>query len=66
MTPEETMTYYVDAIEEWRKDVEIESFIFAGYSFGGYIVAHYAELFPSRTSELILLSFAGISKLTEE
>jgi abhydrolase domain-containing protein 5 len=41
MTREETINYYIDAIEEWRKTVGIEAFVLAGHSFGGYISAAY-------------------------
>lgn len=37
----EAKDYFVDAIEKWRKEVGVNSFILAGHSFGAYIAALY-------------------------
>lgn len=66
MSTEETKHYFVDAIEEWRKTVGIESFVLAGHSFGAYISALYYEKYPSRIQHLVLLSPAGAGKLSQE
>lgn len=66
MTPEQTGIYYIDAIEEWRKAVGIESFILAGHSFGGYIGSLYLEKYPDRVKQIIFLSAAGSGKISAE
>jgi pimeloyl-ACP methyl ester carboxylesterase len=66
MTSEEVSNYYVDAIEEWRKQVGISSFVLAGHSFGGYISTLYFERYADRVDHLMLLSPAGTARFTDE
>lgn len=39
---------FVDAIEEWRKEVQLERFNLMGHSMGGFLATSYAIRFPSR------------------
>ena len=62
-TTEDTIDYFVESIEEWRKSVGLESFYMSGHSFGGYMVTWYALKYPHRVKKMMLLSPAGISRI---
>ncbi|OQR98972.1 serine protease family S33 [Achlya hypogyna] len=59
-TYEEADAFFVDAIERWRKEVQLEQFVLAGHSMGGIFVTHYAVKYPQRVEQLILISPAGV------
>jgi len=61
-TTEQTIAFFTDSIEEWRKAVGIENFVLAGHSFGGHIACHYAVKYPKNVSKLLLLSPLGFTK----
>ena len=65
MNHEETISYYIDSIEQWREKVGIDEFILVGHSFGGYIATLYCEKYQKRVNRLVLLSPAGASEKTE-
>lgn len=46
--------------------MNIHEFTLVGHSLGGYIGGHYALNYPDRVDKLILLSSAGVTRLTEE
>ena len=48
MEKEEVVTYYIDAIEGWRKNMGLQKFMLIGHSFGGLIGTHYLEKYPER------------------
>jgi abhydrolase domain-containing protein 5 len=66
MTAEETVDYYLESIEEWRKTIGLEHFILAGHSFGGYLSTLYLERYTQRVDHLMLLSPAGTARFTDE
>jgi pimeloyl-ACP methyl ester carboxylesterase len=39
---EETESWFIDSLEEWRKAKNLDNFILLGHSLGGYIAARYA------------------------
>ena len=65
-TREETETYFVEAIEKWRKTMGIESFILVGHSFGGFISCLYFRKYHQYVSQLIFLSPVGTALLTQQ
>lgn len=61
-TTEETIDYFVESFEQWRKSVGLTYFTLGGHSFGGYMGTHYALKYPRNVKQLFLLSPAGVTK----
>lgn len=57
---EEAESFFVDALEEWRKIRNIEKFTLLGHSLGGYLAVSYALKYPGHLNKLILASPVGI------
>lgn len=57
---EQAESWFVDALEEWRKIRRIERFTLLGHSLGGYLAVSYALKYPGRLNKLILASPVGI------
>ncbi|KAK3324684.1 Alpha/Beta hydrolase protein [Cercophora scortea] len=57
---EEAESWFIDALEEWRKVRNIEKFTLMGHSLGGYLAVSYALKYPGRLNKLILASPAGV------
>lgn len=53
-------SFFVDALEEWRKIRNIEKFTLLGHSLGGYLAVSYALKYPGHLNKLILASPVGI------
>lgn len=58
---EETESWFIDSLEEWRKAKNLDNFILLGHSLGGYIAARYALKHPEHVKHLILVGPAGFS-----
>lgn len=56
----EAESFFVDALEEWRKIRNIEKFTLLGHSLGGYLAVSYALKYPGHLNKLILASPVGI------
>lgn len=56
----EAESFFVDALEEWRKIRNIEKFTLLGHSLGGYLAISYALKYPGHLNKLILASPVGI------
>ncbi|KAK4163190.1 putative cardiolipin-specific deacylase, mitochondrial [Cladorrhinum sp. PSN259] len=56
----EAESWFIDALEEWRKARKIEKFTLMGHSMGGYMAVSYALKYPGRLNKLILVSPVGI------
>lgn len=52
--------FFVESLEAWRSENKIEKIVLSGHSFGGYIAVAYAERYPERIDQLILLSPIGV------
>ena len=47
LTPEESVEYFVNYIEKWRRNFgKLKNFYLAGHSLGGYLAGHYAVKYP--------------------
>ncbi|KAK4134729.1 alpha/beta-hydrolase [Trichocladium antarcticum] len=56
----EAESWFIDALEEWRKVRKLEKFTLLGHSLGGYLAVSYALKYPGRLNKLILASPVGI------
>ena len=56
----EAENWFVDSLEEWRKERKLERFTLLGHSLGGYMAVAYALKYPGRLNKLILASPVGI------
>ncbi|KAL5021835.1 hypothetical protein ScPMuIL_000990 [Solemya velum] len=53
---------FVDSIEAWRKEMELEEFVLLGHSLGAYLAAAYAIRYPKRIKHLILVDAWGFAE----
>lgn len=56
----EAESFFIDALEEWRKVRNIDKFTLLGHSLGGYLAVSYALKYPGHLNKLILASPVGI------
>ena len=56
----EAEDWFVDSLEEWRKERRLERFTLLGHSLGGYMAACYCLKYPGRVNKLFLVSPVGI------
>ena len=56
----EAENWFVDSLEEWRKEKKIDRFTLLGHSLGGYMAVAYALKYPGHLNKLILASPVGI------
>ncbi|KAJ1546234.1 lysophosphatidic acid acyltransferase [Saccharomyces cerevisiae] len=57
---EQYESYFVDRIEQWRKDNKLRKINVVGHSFGGYISFKYALKYPDSIEKLCLISPLGV------
>jgi len=58
---QETINYFIDSLEEWRKALNLERIFLGGHSLGGYLTTFYALKYPSVLDGLYLFSPTGLS-----
>lgn len=46
--PEQIEQQYVNTIEKWRSEINLEKFVLLGHSFGGYLATAYSLQHPER------------------
>ena len=56
----EAEDWFVDSLEEWRKERKLERFTLMGHSLGGYMAACYCLKYPGHVNKLFLVSPVGI------
>jgi cardiolipin-specific phospholipase len=56
----EAENWFIDALEEWRMQKNIDRFTLLGHSLGGYLAVAYALKYPGHLKKLILASPVGI------
>jgi pimeloyl-ACP methyl ester carboxylesterase len=56
ISPDDCLRLMSDALERWREDMGIESFVLVGHSLGSHAASAYAVRFPSRVKRLFLVS----------
>jgi cardiolipin-specific phospholipase len=52
--------FFVESLEAWRSEHNIDRMILAGHSMGGYMSVAYCERYPERVERLLLLSPVGV------
>lgn len=58
----DSINYYIDSMEEWRKINKIDKFQLIGHSFGGYMAYQYAKKYPNVVDKLCLVSPLGMER----
>ncbi|MCJ1424211.1 hypothetical protein MMC29_002098 [Sticta canariensis] len=56
----EAEDWFINALEEWRVQKNIDRFTLLGHSLGGYIAVAYALKYPGHLNKLVLASPVGI------
>ena len=63
---DETVSFFADAIEGWRKELGLEDFHLLGHSFGGYTAFQYVRTKNPPIKSLYLMSPAGFTGKTDK
>ncbi|ORY87920.1 Alpha/Beta hydrolase protein, partial [Protomyces lactucae-debilis] len=58
----ESESFFLDSLEEWRKERKLEKMTLVAHSLGGYLAVRYANKYPERVEKLVLVSPVGVPK----
>lgn len=59
---EEVENVYVESLESWRKENNIEKFDLLAHSLGGYLGMSYILKYPNRINKIIMVSPGGVER----
>ena len=59
---EEAEAFFIDSLEDWRKQMGLDRMTLIGHSLGAYLSVAYTLKYPERVTKLILLSPAGVPR----
>ncbi|KAG2761763.1 hypothetical protein Pcac1_g26376 [Phytophthora cactorum] len=60
-TDEEMDDFFVESLEDWRRELNLDRFILCGHSMGAMYSTYFAEKYPQRVEHLMLISPAGVN-----
>lgn len=63
---DECIDFFVQSLEKWREEMQINKLQLVGHSMGGYLSFFYALKYPHRVDKLVLLSPVGVPELPKE
>lgn len=62
LVAKETEDWFVESLEAWRVEKQIQNFTLMGHSMGGYLAAAYAFKYPQHVDKLVMVSPAGVER----
>ncbi|KAG7399464.1 Alpha/beta hydrolase domain-containing protein 4 [Phytophthora boehmeriae] len=60
-TDEEMDDFFVESLEDWRRELQLDRFILCGHSMGAMYSTYFADKYPQHIEHLILISPAGVN-----
>ncbi|MBA3533217.1 MAG: alpha/beta fold hydrolase [Ardenticatenales bacterium] len=61
-TGAEAQAWWVESLEAWRQEMELDQFTLLGHSMGGFVAGSYALAYPEHVAHLILADPGGMSR----
>mmetsp|Transcript_28332 Transcript_28332/g.25035 ORF Transcript_28332/g.25035 Transcript_28332/m.25035 type:complete len:117 (+) Transcript_28332:366-716(+) len=58
-TKDETDDFYVQALEKWRKSMNLSNMTIVAHSFGAYLASRYAIKYPDKVDKIVFWSPHG-------
>ncbi|KAG1707235.1 hypothetical protein DVH05_026429 [Phytophthora capsici] len=63
-SPAEADAFFVESLEDWRSELQLDKFILCGHSMGALYGTYYAAKYPKALEHVILVSPAGVHAST--